>query len=157
MVVDEDTAWIRRSPNEVRLAIHVTVRNEDTRSLYVTPCSHRLQRSASSGWYTVWATPCFPGRLYSLALVPGEATVITIEAHTGVDSSAWPATAEPGLYRVILALTTVPLNVGGHCPDTGSRSGPHDVAICGPGAAGRLLTHCGASGPVQVVGGGCRG
>lgn len=112
MVVDEDTAWIRRSPNEVRLAIHVTVRNEDTRSLYVTPCSHRLQRSASSGWYTVWATPCFPGRLYSLALVPGEATVITIEAHTGVDSSAWPATGEPGLYRVILALTTVPLNVG---------------------------------------------
>jgi hypothetical protein len=114
--ITADTVWIQRSSNEVRFLVPVTVRNEDGRSLFVTPCAHTVQMETSSGWQSVWSSPCSPGRLYSLELSPGESTLLSLLMRSGAQTSDWPATAKAGTYRVVLALTSVPLNVGGIVP-----------------------------------------
>ena len=111
-----DTIWISRSPNEVRMTVPVSVRNTDTRPLYVTPCGHVLQVSNDVEWRVVWSSPCAPGRLYSLELSPGESTLLTLETRVPIGSGLWPATATAGTYRAVLALTVVPLNIGGVSP-----------------------------------------
>lgn len=111
-----DTVWINRSPNEVRIAVPIVVRNRDSRPLYVTPCGHVLQRAIDDQWEGVWSDGCPFGRLFSLELSPGESTLLTLGTRLSVTSEAWPATATPGMYRAILALTAVPLNIGGVTP-----------------------------------------
>ena len=114
--ISADTVWIQRSPNEVRFLVPVTIRNEDSRSLFVTPCAHTVQQQTADGWQPVWSSPCAPGRLFSLELSPGESTLLTLLMRASIQSSDWPASAKAGTYRVILALTSVPLNVGGVLP-----------------------------------------
>lgn len=111
-----DTVWISRSPNEVRITVPVTVRNTDARPLYVSPCGHVLQVANDARWTVVWSSPCTAGRLFSLELSPGESTLLTLETRVPIGSDVWPATAVGGTYRAILALTVVPLNIGGVTP-----------------------------------------
>ena len=111
-----DTVWINRSPNEVRIAVPIVVRNRDSRPLYVTPCGHVLQVATDDQWIGVWSDGCPSGRLLSLELSPGESTLLTLGTRISVTSDAWPATASAGTYRAILALTVVPLNIGGVTP-----------------------------------------
>ena len=97
--ISADTVWIQRSPNEVRFLVPVTIRNEDSRSLFVTPCAHTVQQQTADGWQPVWSSPCAPGRLFSLELSPGESTLLTLLMRASIQSSDWPASAKAGTYR----------------------------------------------------------
>ena len=114
--VQAETVWVNRSPNEVRILVPIIVRNQVRRSLYVTPCGHALQLETSSRWVTVWFSPCQLGTLYSLELSPGESTILMLSARTAIASESWPNGAVAGVYRAVLSLTSVPLNMGGIMP-----------------------------------------
>lgn len=112
----EDTVWATRSVTEVKVSLHVQISNQDSRPVYVTPCTHVLERSQAASWQRIRVSPCPVGRIISLELSPGESTLLTLEYRAPVTDQVWPVVGAAGEYRAVISLTTIPFNTSGITP-----------------------------------------
>lgn len=112
----EDTVWATRSATEVKLSLHVQISNQDTRPVYITPCTHVLERAQGTSWQRIRVSPCPPGQLVSLELASGESTLLTLEYRAPFTEQIWPVIGATGDYRAIISMTTIPFNRSGLTP-----------------------------------------
>ena len=112
----EDTVWATRSATEVKVSLHVQISNQDTRPVYITPCTHVLERAQGTSWERIRVSPCPLGQIISLELGAGESTLLTMEYRAPLTDQVWPAIGAAGDYRVIISMTTIPFNRSGLTP-----------------------------------------
>jgi hypothetical protein len=112
----EDTVWATRSATEVKVSLHVQISNQDTRPVYITPCTHVLERDQGTSWQRIRVSPCPPGQLISLELAAGESTLLTLEYRAPLTGQMWPVVGAAGDYRAIITMTTIPFNRSGLTP-----------------------------------------
>ena len=112
----EDSVWATRSATEVKVSLHVQISNQDTRPVYLTPCTHVLERAEGTSWRRIRVSPCPTGQIISLELGPGESTLLTLEYRAPLTDQIWPAVGAAGDYRAVIAMTTIPFNRSGLTP-----------------------------------------
>ena len=112
----EDTVWATRSATEVRVSLHIQISNRDSRPVYLTPCTHVLERLQGTSWERIWVSPCPPGQVISLELSPGESTLLALDERAPLTDESWPVVDASGEYRVVLAMTSIPFNQSGVLP-----------------------------------------
>jgi hypothetical protein len=106
-----DSVVARRGPGEVNLVIPVKLKNLDARPLYYEEgCGHALQRRVGASWVLVQLPPCQRTTAYSVGLDQGQSYQFTFRVRVTLPSQDWPAEGAVGEYRMILWLTSVPLN-----------------------------------------------